>query len=140
MRKILLGSHGKMASGLENTLRLFVGNDYPVTSISAYLDSEDGYLDEIDQFIEGIEDGDEAVIFTDILGGSVNQQVIAKVFASEKKIFVISNMNLPVVISILLHFEPLSDEVILTLIDECKIQLMNYEKTHANETEDDFFG
>lgn len=117
MKKILLASHGKMAAGLKNTLEIFLGSTDSITAVSAYLDSSDNYIYEIESFIDSVHD--DAIIFTDINGGSVNQKVMQLVLASNKDIPVITSMNLPIVLSIALLEEEITKDKINELIKDC---------------------
>ena len=72
MRKIVLLSHGGMAKGLLNTLSIFTANIDPITAISAYVDDCDPKA-ELERFWTSVNDDDQVVLCTDILGGSVNQ-------------------------------------------------------------------
>lgn len=75
MRKIIIASHHKMASGLKDTLEFITGEQRPVVAIDAYLENE--VLDDTlkDIFTEKSID-DEYIIFTDLKAGSVNQAFI----------------------------------------------------------------
>lgn len=117
MKKILLASHGKMAAGLKNTLEIFLGPTDSITAVCAYLDSSDNYIYEIESFIQSAHD--DAIIFTDINGGSVNQKVVQLVLASNKDIPVITSMNLPIVLSIALLEEEMTEEKLNELIKDC---------------------
>lgn len=140
MRRILIATHGKMASGLKNTLEMFIGTDNTLTSVDAYVEGGDEYLGTIHTFIKGHEDGDESIIFTDIKGGSVNQQVTGLVHEAKKDIFLISNVNLPLIISVHLHYEAITSEAIHLLIEECKPELIILQDSTNEESEEDFFG
>lgn len=62
MRKIIIASHHKMASGLKDTLEFIAGEQSSVLAIDAYLDNEplDDTLKEI--FVDKSSD-DEYIIF-----------------------------------------------------------------------------
>lgn len=68
MRKIVLLSHGGMAKGLLNTLSIFTANIDPITAISAYVDDCDPKA-ELERFWTSVNDDDQVVLCTDILGG-----------------------------------------------------------------------
>ncbi len=95
MRKILLLSHGGMAKGLLNSLQLFIGEKEKYSAISAYVDDCDPKAD-LARFWEQTATDDQVLIFTDIMGGSVNQLVIPQL--SRPDTFIFSGMNLPMLI------------------------------------------
>lgn len=138
MKKILLASHGKMAAGLKNTLEIFLGPTDSITAVCAYLDSSDNYIYEIESFIHSIHD--DAIIFTDINGGSVNQKVVQLVLASNKDIPVITSMNLPIVLSIALLEEEISKDKLNELIKDCAPLLTDlHEIKHEGDDLSEFF-
>lgn len=132
MKKILLTSHGRMALGLKDTLEFFLGHNDDILAISAYLDSSDKYLQEIQTFINSIEE-EEAIIFTDIYGGSVNQQVTSLVLEAKKNIPIITSMNLPIVLSLAMMEEEITSKMINDVIKDCTPKLMEFENVDNQE-------
>ena len=98
MKRILLTSHGRLASGLKDTLEFFLGQSDMIAAVDAYVDTSSDYLQQLQRFVDSAGVG-EAIIFTDIYGGSVNQQVSAMVMESGKDIPIVTGMNLPIVLS-----------------------------------------
>lgn len=97
MRKVLIATHGKAASGMKSTIQLFL-KDQIIEYVDAYgINGND--LREIDKFISSVDE--DAYIFTDIYGGSVNQYVISKIADNEKNIILITNCNIPLIIELL---------------------------------------
>lgn len=119
MRKILIASHGRTASGIRSTVELFMGKQN-ITCIDAYLEGpEENFVQQIVSFIDGISDEDESYIFTDIFGGSVNQKVLAETWKNQKKnIVIITNVNVAVVIELLTNPEFKSISEINAMIKE----------------------
>ncbi len=114
MKKFMVASHARLATGYQSTIDLFAGSDHQITYVSAYVDEVD--LDqEVTTFISSISDEDQAVIFTDLFGGSVNQKFV---IAAQNKtnIFVVAGMNLPVILEIILSPDNFSCDVIDNLI------------------------
>jgi PTS system mannose-specific IIB component len=114
MKKFMVASHARLATGYQSTIDLFAGSDHQITYVSAYVDEVD--LDqEVTNFISSISDDDQAVIFTDLFGGSVNQKFV---IAAQNKtnIFVVAGMNLPVILEIILSPDHFTRDVIDSLI------------------------
>lgn len=145
MRKILLASHGRLASGLKNSIEILVGNDYPIVAIDAYLDENNhDYSEDILNFISSVNEEDECVIFTDLYGGSVNQKVVTICSQSKEKIYVITGMNLPILLGVLFHYEKLTKLAIEEIIVEAQVRLLEIDSnfsTTTNSVQDcsDFF-
>ena len=137
MRKILIASHGKMASGLKNTLEIFLGETDSITAVDAYVDSTSDYLVKIEEFIEQADQKND-VIFTDIMGGSVNQQVIALMAKLKSNLYIVSSMNLPVVLSVVLAGGELTKDKIMDILADCTPVLVEV-NANSKDDEETFF-
>ena len=132
----LIVTHSRTASGICSTIEMFIGIG-KVKYIDAYVNGpEDDPTNKIIAFIESVKPGEMAYIFTDIYGGSVNQIVVAQVIKSKKNITVISNVNVPIVIELMLRNEELSKEKLEEIIANSSPMLVD---TANLETQDDNF-
>ncbi|MGY3779151.1 PTS sugar transporter subunit IIA [Isobaculum melis] len=139
MKKFLVASHGKMASGIQNSVDILTGMGNQIEVIDAYIDEVD-YTIKIQQFIETLHVEDTAIIFTDLYGGSVNQKVMVAVAAHpSQNIHVITGMNLAVILSVVLEAGEITTERLQELIDESQVKLVLTESLVAEESEDNFF-
>jgi PTS system mannose-specific IIA component len=116
MRKICIVSHGHLASGIKSAIGILTGKADSVEAIDAYVDDSD-FTSRIEKFIDSVGPKDEAVIFTDIYGGSVFQKVILAQ-PERKGIFHVTGTNLAAVIQCLLSADPLTPKVIDELVTE----------------------
>lgn len=138
-RKFLIGSHGRLASGLQSSIDILAGMGQSLEIIDAYVDDSD-YTSQIDDFIAGVAADEQGLIFTDLLGGSVNQKIVTAVMASGKdNIFLITNSNLATLLSVMFlnPDEALTKDKIVTVINESQVQLVDL--SPATDSEDDFF-
>ncbi|HEQ4381085.1 PTS sugar transporter subunit IIA [Streptococcus dysgalactiae subsp. equisimilis] len=138
-RKFLIGSHGRLASGLQSSIDILAGMGQTLETIDAYVDDSD-YTSRIDDFIAGVAADEQGLIFTDLLGGSVNQKMVTAVMASGKdNIFLITNSNLATLLSVMFlnPDEALTKDKIVTVINESQVQLVDL--SPATDSEDDFF-
>ncbi|BBE40100.1 PTS sugar transporter subunit IIA [Streptococcus dysgalactiae] len=138
-RKFLIGSHGRLASGLQSSIDILAGMGQSLEIIDAYVDDSD-YTSQIDDFIAGVAADEQGLIFTDLLGGSVNQKMVTAVMASGKdNIFLITNSNLATLLSVMFlnPEEALTKDEIVTVINESQVQLVDL--SPATDSEDDFF-
>ncbi|CCI84764.1 PTS sugar transporter subunit IIA [Lactobacillus pasteurii] len=134
MKDILIASHGHMASGIQSSIEILTGMGDSIKVIDAYVDQTD-YVPKINEFIK--EAKRPAVIFTDLLGGSVNQKVTLAA-AKEKDIFIVTQTNLAVIMSVLLDGEELTKEHLQELIAQSQVQLVELESS-SEDDQDDFF-
>lgn len=144
MRKVLIASHGHLASGMKSSIEILFGaRRDDVVAVDGYVDDTD-YTPQLQAFVDGIAPDDEALVFTDVLGGSVFQKVLLTV-PSATNVFHVTNMNLPVVLSCVLLPEGLSrDEIAEVLAQkECQPTLLDAEgndtQDGGGDTDDSFF-
>lgn len=109
MKRILVASHGYLADGIKSSVGILTGNQDLITVVNAYVDESD-YTTTIQEFIDSVEPDDDAVIFTDIYGGSVFQKVM--LMEPEKRGIVhVTGFNLAVVIETLIRTDPITPEL-----------------------------
>lgn len=123
IRKFLIASHGTLASGVKSSLEIIVGDVENIFIIEAYVAENTSIEDEVNEVFKNLGNEDELIIFTDLLGGSVTNQM-AK-FALKDNIHLVSGFNLPLVIEILLSdADTPVTEVIETAINHAKEQIV----------------
>ncbi|KJY58668.1 PTS Man IIA [Lactobacillus kullabergensis] len=137
MTDILIASHGHFASGLNSSIEILTGMSKKIKVIDAYVDKSD-YIKQIDDFIA--KSKRPAVIFTDLKGGSVNQNVVLRV-AKEKDIFVVTQTNLAVVLAVLLDTEKLTKQHLQDLINQSQVELFQIDDDNnsLSNQEEEFF-
>ncbi|HNW56682.1 MAG TPA: hypothetical protein PLR88_10305 [Bacteroidales bacterium] len=123
MRKFLIATHGTFAKGIQSSLDIIIGHTENVFLIQAYIDENKSIEDEVDAVLKQVSDNDELIIFTDILGGSITNQILQ--YAMRQNVYVISGFNLPLLLDILLaDQETPVNEVIETGISNAKEQMV----------------
>ncbi len=93
--KILVMSHFKLAEGIKNTISYFneeAANK--MTVINAYATHEFPKED-LKKFIDSVEVNETVIIFTDIMGGSVNQLCLPYISSN---VHVFTGMNFPMIL------------------------------------------
>lgn len=141
MRKILIASHGCVASGVKSLVKILVRDDSAITAVDCYLDESDPTV-AIRSWIDAIEPEDEAVIFTDLLGGSVCNNV-TMMKPEERGIIHVTGINAACVLECLLCADPLTVESVDEIITAASKQMVrvavNEETVQDGEQDDDFF-
>lgn len=126
MKQILIATHGKMASGIRYTAELIVGKMPNITTIDAYVNPDDNIVEQFNDFFSRHE-GERIIAFTDMMGGSVNQKLME--FAKKDNVTLITGTNLPVLLSVMLAKDDVTDEEIKGYIEESRNELkLAYEK------------
>ncbi len=140
MNRILLASHGPLAQAMKVTAEFLMGENENVKSMCAYVDEGSKDLPKmVDCWLEEWQPEDSWTVITDIFGGSVNNEFLAR--TAEHDFFLLSGMSLPLVLSIWGEEEPLSRMKMEKLLDEAKstIQLCNgLLEEKAGASEEDF--
>lgn len=115
MNQFIVASHGNLAKGLADTLTLFTSGMDNVTYISAYTEGNADLDEQIDNALAKVGPDDAALIFTDLKGGSVNQQLSIRT-ADRANIYIIAGFNLPLVMEAILSTEPITQAFVDRLI------------------------
>src|SRR5258707_831021 len=121
-RKFLIATHGTFASGIKSSLDIITGTTDNVFLVECYVDENVSVEAEIKKIGELIADDDELVVFSDILGGSITNQVLQHLL--KPNVYVVSGFNLPLVIEVLLaDLDTPIEKVINSAIDNAKEQM-----------------
>ena len=133
MKQILIATHGKMASGIRYTAELIVGKSDEITTIDAYVTPEDNVEAQFEQYFKEHE-GERIIVFTDLMGGSVNQKLMG--YAQSENVTLITGTNLPVLMQVMLADEDVDDAEIQEYIDDAReeLQMVNLGKPEKKET------
>ena len=134
MNKVILASHGKLAEGMYDSVKMIIGN---VDHLSFYGLKEGQDNNEIAKAIESFileRREDTYIIVCDLLGGSVSNAVSR--LSVLDNVYVINGMNMGLVISLLLENGKLDEERINELIDESKTGI-NLVSLSSNSSEDE---
>lgn len=124
MRKIVLASHHLLADGLKDTIQYLMPTLSDIQSVSAYMDNA-AVEKQLKEALGEINEDDEYIIFTDMLGGSVNQEAVK--YLQYPNVYVITGMNLPIVLSVCLSLgncEKVNEDIIRNAIDDAKSQIV----------------
>lgn len=136
MRKYLIAAHGTFSSGLKSALDIIIGKMENVFIIDAYVNENKTIEEELGVVLENIQSDDELIVFSDLMGGSITNQIVR--FARTANVHVVSGSNLPVVIDIMLASTdaPVGD-VIEEAISNAREQLVYVNKVMNNAKDND---
>ncbi len=138
MKKYLIASHGKLASGLKSSLEVLTGIKDNVTVINAYLaDQPVNVAQEVQKFLKTLNKEDIGIIFTDLVGGSVNREVVEQT-KDLKQVFVVSSVNLPTILAVVLDQEPMNVVHLKELVASAPVEVMSLNSNVASLSDDDF--
>ncbi|HHZ8366827.1 TPA: PTS sugar transporter subunit IIA [Enterococcus faecium] len=137
MNTIILASHGALSQGLKQTAEMILGPGTNIYALSAYRDEDEPIEQQIQSIVSKL--GKENLfILTDILGGSVNNEMIG-LLKKEPAIRLITGMNLPLVISIATQVNPIAAADLELIIEESRQSLIDCNRLlkKSNEGGDD---
>ena len=97
-RKFLIVSHGSLARGIKSSLELIAGAVEEVYVLEAYVEENKPIEEELFRLFA--EEEVEWVVFSDLLGGSVTNQVVR--LGKDKAVHIVAGFNLPLVIEVVL--------------------------------------
>eukprot|EP00828_Plagiopyla_frontata_P015300 TRINITY_DN19863_c0_g1_i1.p1 TRINITY_DN19863_c0_g1~~TRINITY_DN19863_c0_g1_i1.p1 ORF type:complete len:141 (+),score=24.11 TRINITY_DN19863_c0_g1_i1:212-634(+) len=117
MSHIILASHGNLANGMKDTLKMIIGDVSMIESFASYRDEKSSIKDLVEKSVKAKYGSKDIFILTDILGGSVNNEMLSLV-KDYPKVHILSGMNLPLVISIATLGDNINEEVLQQIILE----------------------
>lgn len=110
---ILVLSHGPFCEAIVETSEMIVKKAEQVASLSLkYGDNPELFGDRIIEAIQKIDTGEGVMIFTDLLGGTPNNQVLFQSRNIENEIQCVSGVNLPMVLEAIMIRESMTLEAL----------------------------
>jgi fructoselysine and glucoselysine-specific PTS system IIA component len=100
MRKFLIAAHGSFSSGIKSSLDIIIGKVENVFVIDAYVDDNKSIEEAINAVLTNVSSEDELIVFSDLMGGSITNQILR--YALKENVHIVSGMNLPLLIDIIL--------------------------------------
>jgi fructoselysine/glucoselysine PTS system EIIA component len=132
-RKFLIATHGALAEGFRSSLELIAGAGEAVVILQAYLDESGPVDEELGKFFG--EEETEWVVFSDLLGGSITNQLVRA--AVGKNIHIVAGFNLPLLIEVVLSDPGMPVEEILTeAIGRAREQMLYVNQLMLEKTDD----
>lgn len=135
-RRFLIATHSTLAEGFTNALMFFAGDGIDVTYINAYIDGKP--IDEkINSFFSTLNDKDELIVLTDLLAGSVNQNLYK--YISREHTHILTGINLALALSLVLESanDYLTKERINQLVNSSRENIVYMNEFQAEVNDDD---
>lgn len=116
--KILLGSHGRLASGIKTSIEILMGESSArnLTIIDAYIDSSNIDL-QLKDFFDQVDEKEQVLMLSDLYGGSVNQKMY--LYLNRKNTYLVSGVNLAFVLEICM-LEQVDNEILERIIQQAR--------------------
>lgn len=114
--EIVLASHSTLALGMYQTVSLIMGQQEKLHYITAYVDDDLSFKEQLVKAITPIKN-EQIIFLTDVLGGSVNNELVQFVHG-EDNYFLITGMNLPLVLELINYVNATSQVDSVTLMQK----------------------
>lgn len=134
-RKFIIATHGRMASGTRSSLEIILGQNEDLFLIEAYTEENKGIEEDLERIFKEIDVGTELIIFTDLLGGSITNQVLR--FTRDRNIHIVSGFNLALLVEIIMADSDQSPGEIIELAIIAAREQMVYVNKLMNSNKED---
>lgn len=124
MNRIILASHGGMAAGMKDTVQMVLGDLPNLYTAATLRDETESIVAVVRRMLEGFEASDQVIILTDVLGGSVNNDMMT-LLGDYPDLTIICGMNLSLVLTLAMVQEPIAPGELKTLIGQAREQIVN---------------
>ncbi len=103
----------------------------------SFYNNDKNHESEIQEIYNFLEDEDQLVVCTDIQYGSVNQLFVRKIQEwNSSKVFLVSGINLPLILEIIMTTELLSKETLEIMVYKSANQIVYKDRNSFNIVED----
>lgn len=132
MNRILIATHGRLAEGFYEGIRFFNAAIDNVSYLNGYVDTpqfEEAFLTEVQRAA-----GNNLIVFTDIVGGSVNQ--VAMRHMREYGYQLVSGTNLAVLLETVFQSEDIDAPMLSAIVQAGRAQLVSMDDVLAAAQEE----
>ncbi len=105
MNQIILASHGGLAAGAKDTLEMVLGDVSNVHVVSLARDDKEPITNKVDAMIATFNADDTVYVLTDMLGSSVNNNMV-ELSKNGTKFTVVSGFNIPLALTLAMSPAP----------------------------------
>lgn len=138
MRHLIVASHAHFSQGLLESLELVLGAREGVRVLTAFVDSHDDISQEVDRALADIPVEDEAIVCTDVLGGSVNNEFLKRL-GTRPGLHIVTNMNLPLLLQLSFAEEVDLANLIRSIVSSSEVRPVYCNDAFAGADGDDEF-
>lgn len=136
MTRIIIATHYKLADGFKSTLDYIAPGVTDVITLSAYIDNVP-VEEQVNNLLNNISEDEIVIVFTDMLGGSVNQEFTKKL--NHKNLHIITGTNFPVLLTLALKASngDITESDIREAVNDAKEQLVYVNDAFKNMGSDE---
>lgn len=137
-RKLVLASHGKLASGIRSSLELICGNQLAIETLDCYLTESFDLEKEVKAIMNTYREY-ELVVVTDLFGGSVNNEFLTQI--DRPNFYLVAGMNLPFLVELSMQFQQAESlpKLIETTLESSKQTIQFCNQSIMNQMDEEEF-
>lgn len=124
MNKIILASHGGLSAGMKDTVQMVFGDLPGLYALATTRDETESIVTAARRLLDSFDKTDKVYILTDVLGGSVNNDMMT-LLGDYPDLVIICGMNLSLVLMLAVAGESLSAEDLENMISQAREQIVN---------------
>ena len=139
MNRIILASHGGLSAGMKDTVQMILGELPNLYALATLRDETEPITVAARRLLDGFAAEDAVYIMTDVMGGSVNNEMLT-LLPEYPAVHLICGMNASLVLTLASNDEALTQDELAECIADAKAQIIDCNlllKNAAQDEEDD---
>ena len=139
MNRIILASHGGLSAGMKDTVQMILGELPNLYALATLRDETEPITVAARRLLDGFAAEDAVYIVTDVMGGSVNNEMLT-LLPEYPAVHLICVMNASLVLTLASNDEALTQDELAECIADAKAQIIDCNlllKKAAQDEEDD---
>lgn len=139
MNRIILASHGGLSAGMKDTVQMILGELPNLYVLATLRDETEPITVAARRLLDGFAAEDAVYIVTDVMGGSVNNEMLT-LLPEYPAVHLICGMNASLVLTLASNDEALTQDELAECIADAKAQIIDCNlllKNAAQDEEDD---
>ena len=139
MNRIILASHGGLSAGMKDTVQMILGELPNLYALATLRDETEPITVAARRLLDGFAAEDSVYIVTDVMGGSVNNEMLT-LLPEYPAVHLICGMNASLVLTLASNDEALTQDELAECIADAKAQIIDCNlllKNAAQDEEDD---
>lgn len=139
MNRIILASHGGLSAGMKDTVQMILGELPNLYALATLRDETEPITVAARRLLDGFAAEDAVYIVTDVMGGSVNNEMLT-LLPDYPAVHLICGMNASLVLTLASNDEALTQDELAECIADAKAQIIDCNlllKNAAQDEEDD---
>lgn len=139
MNRIILASHGGLSAGMKDTVQMILGELPNLYALATLRDETEPITVAARRLLDGFAAEDAVYIVTDVMGGSVNNEMLT-LLPEYPAVHLICGMNASLVLTLASNDEALTQDELAECIEDAKAQIIDCNlllKNAAQDEEDD---